>query len=332
MARRPRSDSPGAWFHVMNRGIARRTLFEGAADARVFLDHLGAACEREEIEVHAFVLMTTHYHLLARSPRGTVHAAMQRVQTEYSRWFNRGRKRDGPLVRGRYATRSVDSLVYQRTLVRYIDRNPLAAGLVLRAADYPHGSARFYHGEGECPWLTRSWIEGEVCRTLALAAYDPTRYAEAFGRLPDELARVVEARWRSRDSLDPLDSLVHASPAAVVDWMRRKAQLADGTRPGLPIVAPETLDLVVGLASRDAEKWTIARRAGWLVLRTGLARLLCGLNLKEVGDRVGLSRSAVSEIARLHVSLLRSDAEYAQRAASITRDALGVWRMQPGGK
>ena len=60
-------------------------MFERAEDMDVFFDQLGAASERGEIEVHAFCLLSTHYHLLVRSPSARIGEAMQRVQTEYSR-------------------------------------------------------------------------------------------------------------------------------------------------------------------------------------------------------------------------------------------------------
>ena len=120
--------------------------------------------------------MTTHYHLLVRSPLGKVGVAMQRVQTEYSRAFNRGRKRDGPLVRGRYASKEVDSHSYRCAVVSYIDRNPVSAGLVPRAVDYPHGSARHYIrqiSEG-IEWHDRTWVEREVCERLQLPPTTPS--------------------------------------------------------------------------------------------------------------------------------------------------------------
>ena len=185
MARRPRSDHPGAWFHLMNRAIARRTLLEYREDMTVFLEHVEAACSRGDLEVHAFSLLTTHYHMLVRSPVGRVGHAMQRIQTEYSRWFNRGRRRDGPLVRGRYAASPVDTHEYRCAVVRYIDRNPVSARLVERAGEYPYGSARAYEqvASTSYPWLSRCWVEREVCRTLGLSRYDPARYPDVFGRL-----------------------------------------------------------------------------------------------------------------------------------------------------
>jgi len=129
MTRRPREDEPGSWHHVTNRALARRSFFETRADIRMFLSGIARAVRRGQIEVHAWCVLTTHFHLLVRSPKGELSAAMQRIQNQYVRYFNRRRQRDGSLVRGRFFSRHVDSFTYRRTLVRYIDANPVAAGL-----------------------------------------------------------------------------------------------------------------------------------------------------------------------------------------------------------
>lgn len=67
MARRRRSDEAGAAFHVMNRGVARRTIFDTAADYRFFLAGLARAVRRGEILVLAYALLRTHFHLYLRS-------------------------------------------------------------------------------------------------------------------------------------------------------------------------------------------------------------------------------------------------------------------------
>ena len=165
MPRAPREDSPGSWHHVINRAIARRTLLERREDFRFFLAQLARSVHRGEVEVHAFSLMGTHYHLLLRCPDGDLGKAMQRIQLAYSRWFNRSRKRDGSLVRGRYFSKRVDSVEYAHALVRYIDANPVKAGVVGNAALYPYGSAFHYARCAGPPWLERSWIE-EVVRLV----------------------------------------------------------------------------------------------------------------------------------------------------------------------
>src|SRR6185369_9941718 len=129
---------PGAWHHVMNRGIAKRTLFESEVDIRTFLSRLACAARAGRVEVHAFCILTTHFHLLLRSPQGRLSEALHHVQNSYSRWFNRSRKRDGPLYRARFRSKRVDSLAYRFQLVRYIDSNPVSAGLVEDPQQYPH--------------------------------------------------------------------------------------------------------------------------------------------------------------------------------------------------
>jgi hypothetical protein len=314
----------------MNRGIARRTMFERREEIEVFLEQLGAACIRGEIEVHAFCVLTTHYHLLVRSPRGELGVAMQRVQTEYSRWFNRRRRRDGALVRGRYGARTVDSLRYRRAVVAYIDRNPMAARLVDRADAYPFASARAYTRAGEGPeWLERSWVEACVCTELGLDTYDPARYGQVFGALPDSLARMVELRWSARSFEDPLDDLLAAAPAQVLDWMRRKARLADGIPPGVPVTDWSSVDEAVGaVANEHGSSPGIAGRKTWAVLRVGLARQLCGERLETIGERLDLSMSTVSSHCRLHKRLLQDDAPYAQLVEHAAALALRVWNLQ----
>ncbi|MCC7139029.1 MAG: transposase, partial [Planctomycetes bacterium] len=79
----------------MNRGIARRAVFETRADVRAFLCLLAVAVRRRKIEVIAFCFMTTHFHLVLRSLDGHLSETLRWVLNVYVRWFNRRRRRDG---------------------------------------------------------------------------------------------------------------------------------------------------------------------------------------------------------------------------------------------
>ena len=119
MPRPTREGEPGAWFHVTNRGIARRPAFPGRASARQFLAELARAHRSGRLEVHAYSVLATHYHLLLRSPVGEMSAAMQRVGNRYVRWFNRRARRDGPLFRGRFSSSRIDTERYHPAVIRY---------------------------------------------------------------------------------------------------------------------------------------------------------------------------------------------------------------------
>lgn len=75
-------DEPGSWHHVMNRGVARRTVFEHAADVRRFQMLLALEVRVRRIEVHAFAFLATHFHLLLRSVHGELSGCMRRIERE----------------------------------------------------------------------------------------------------------------------------------------------------------------------------------------------------------------------------------------------------------
>jgi REP element-mobilizing transposase RayT len=328
MVRTPRGDDPGTWHHVFNRAIARRMMFERRQDFRFFLAQLACAVRRGDLEVHAYVVMGTHFHLLVRSPEGRLAESMHRIQMAYSRMFNRTRKRDGPLVRNRYGSKPVRSLRYRRVLVAYIDRNPVSAGLASDPGSYPYGSAGHYSRPRGPPWLERSWIEAEVRDRLALGAFQPERYPEVFRWvLHPSIERWVAGRISSLQSEDSLDDLVGSARGTVLAWMKRKARLADGTQPGLALVPLEALDRI--LAERAGGPWLVrngaSERDGWQVARVGLARDLCGASVAESSARERIATSSSSKIHGLHRRLLLEDGEYGARVEELARAALSFW-------
>ena len=328
MTRPKRIDEPGMWHHVMNRGIAKRMLFEVRHDMQDFCSLLGESVERGEIEVHAFALMGNHYHLLVRSVAGELGVALQRIQTGYSRKFNRERRRDGPLMRGRYQDKVIGSLAHRRAVVSYIDRNPVSAGLVPKPGDYPYGSARAYlhPNEKSFDWLERSWIEEVVSQSTDEGVFTPDGYSEVFGRAPEALSRVIEAQWRGKAHPE-LDDLVRASPRRVQSWMQYKAQLADGTSIGAVLVDFEAVHAAVDMARAELEKpWRIGRRDAWCLVSAGLERELCGATLADIGLHASVSVTAAQRRVRDHRRLLLSSGEYLARSADVAHRALALWR------
>jgi REP element-mobilizing transposase RayT/DNA-binding transcriptional regulator YdaS (Cro superfamily) len=298
----------------MTRGLARRTLFESRADIRYFLALLARLVRAGRLEVHSYSVLSTHFHLLVTSPVGELSSAMQWLLNQYVRWFNRSRRRDGPLLRGRFVSKRVDSLTYRRHLVRYIDFNPVAAGLVATPPLYPHGSAADYaRGRGR-PWLTRDWVASQVGERAGAVAAES--YAKVFGEpLTPGLTRWIEARLHACGvEHDPLDELLDAAPPKVLAWMRRKAELADGTGVGESLCDAGDLHTFLGRQLLDGGDKGL--------MTAGLLRDLTADTLQQIATHLGTSPTSVGRWAASHRARLTTDAEYAERASTLACDAL----------
>lgn len=330
MARRPRRDEPGSWHHVVNRAIAKRPYFETRSDKRYFLARLASEVRDGCLEVHAFCLMTTHYHLLVRSPRGELSSAMRRVQNAYSRHFNRRRRRDGPLIRARFFSKRVRSERYRHAVVRYIDANAVKAGLVATAAGHEFGSARAFVEGQRPPWLSSDWIEARALALSGERVFTPATYMRAFGihgsHSIDAVIELVEARMRSAAEVDPLDDLVGQTPEQVQRWMATKAALADGHPLGLPVCGPGGVTRAVAEHVQDEGDWLVrADRNAWSaasVAQVGLLRELSAAPLEQIGQLLDLGYWAVQRRLKLHRALMTDDPEYAERAGRIACAAL----------
>jgi putative transposase len=148
MGRKPRRDFEGAWHHVMNRGTNHQAIFRSDDDRTLFMIELAAACREHSLELHAFCLMGTHYHVLVRSIEGRLSVAIHHLATRYSRQFNTRHAQDGPVFRSRFLSVNVDDDVQLIATVRYIHDNPVKANLVERAGLWPWSSAATYEGRG----------------------------------------------------------------------------------------------------------------------------------------------------------------------------------------
>jgi hypothetical protein len=318
---------------VYARGIAHRPVFESRADMRYFLACLARAVRRGELEVHAYCILTTHFHLLVRSPAGRLSVGMDRFLNAFVRRYNRLRGRDGSLFSTRYFARPVDSLAYRHVLVRYIDRNCVEAGLASRPSDYPWCSAWHYVRKRRPPWLDTRWVDAVVAEARPGRTWDA--YADVFaGAGGAEESALVERRARlGSGAEDPLDDLIAATPAGVQAWMRRKALLADGRALPLPCLLPTSISNLIRQARRDLPDWRWRTASGqsrdaWALAEAWLLRTLAATSQAEIGRRLGVHPSMAARRLRQASDLLLSDAEFATRLSSLAHAAL---RQAPRG-
>lgn len=163
MSRPLRIEYPGAFHHVMNRGRHQCDIFPDKIYFKLFLDGVREASERFNLEVHAYCLMTNHYHLLVKTPEANLQRAMRHINGVYTQRYNKLLKTDGSLFRGRYKSILVDSDNYLLQLSQYIHLNPLTAGMVERLTDYPWSSYPVYAGINQAPeWLYTDEIYGQL--------------------------------------------------------------------------------------------------------------------------------------------------------------------------
>jgi len=148
MARLPRLTLPGYPHHVILRGNNRQPIFASSADYQTLLDLLDENAKKFGVAIHAYVLMSNHFHLLATPQTADgLPQMMQAVGRRYVRYFNDRQKRSGTLWEGRYKSTLIQSERYLLACMAYIDLNPVRAGLVAQARDYPWSSYGHYTGQ-----------------------------------------------------------------------------------------------------------------------------------------------------------------------------------------
>lgn len=144
MARLPRYGVSGQPQHIIQRGNNRSPIFFAHQDYEFFLECLKDGCERYGCAVHAYVLMTNHVHLLATPESGDgISKLMQSIGRRYVQHINFRRRRTGTLWEGRYKAVPLDSEQYLMICYRYIELNPVRAGMVEKPADYRWSSYAF---------------------------------------------------------------------------------------------------------------------------------------------------------------------------------------------
>jgi putative transposase len=147
MARLPRLTVPGYPHHIIQRGNNRQAIFTERADYELLLQLLDENARKLQVALHAYVLMSNHFHLLATpQTESGIPQLMQAVGRRYVRTFNQRRQRSGTLWEGRYRSTLIEAERYLLVCMAYIDLNPVRAGMVANAADYPWSSHLHYAG------------------------------------------------------------------------------------------------------------------------------------------------------------------------------------------
>ena len=146
MPRRARLSHPGIPWHIIQRGNNRAVCFHGEQDYQFYLQYVKEFADKFGCAVHAYVLMTNHVHLLLTPAREDSAALlMKHLGQRYVQYINRTYQRSGTLWEGRFRSCLTQSEEYVLACYRYIELNPVRAGMVMRPQDYRWTS---YHANG----------------------------------------------------------------------------------------------------------------------------------------------------------------------------------------
>ena len=316
MSRPLRIDVPDGIYHVTSRGLERRRIVRDQADRRRWTELLGRVALRRAWRVYAWVLMDNHYHLFVRTVRGDLSAGIHDLNGGYVTGFNRRHRRSGPLLQGRFKGILVDSEFHSWELNRYIDLNPVRAGLVTQPEEYRWGSCQYYFGVGRVPeWLAWEEILAQYGRTLRRARQAYKEYVMAGVFSPPESplrGTVASALLGSAKFIECMRSrLLEGLPDREVPGARE-------LRASIPLQVIEhavcqsydvSVELLCTRGRRNNEQRSVA---------IYLSRRLTARSLTEIGRHFGgVNAQAVSNIEAQTRTRLQGDRRLSKRVCEI---------------
>jgi len=232
MARLPRLSLPGYPHHIIQRGNNRQAIFSSAADYRHLLDLLRTHARESQVAVHAYVLMSNHFHLLLTpSDSEGLPRMMQAVGRSYVQYFNRKQQRTGTLWEGRYRSTVLQTERYLLQCMAYIDLNPVRAAMVAGPQDYPWSSYAHYTGQRSDPLVSPHPLVWELGNTpfAREAAYREWVQAGVEGSAQQALTDATLRGW----ALGEADF--------VADLQKRTERRISKSKAGRPPIPPSAI-------------------------------------------------------------------------------------------
>ena len=285
MTRPLRLEFAGALYHVTSRGDGREEIYLADGDRRVFFDVLAEICVHCNWIIHAYCLMTNHYHLIIETPDANLAKGMRELNGVYTQRFNRVYNRVGHVFQGRYKAILAQKEAYLLELARYVVLNPVRARMVRTPGKYPWSSYRAMIGEEAAPvCLETRWILASFGETEAEAVEGYTRFV---------------AQGRGQPS--PWEHLKHQvflGSDAFVDTMQSKVPQDRDLR--------EIPQAKARQVARPIDEYAHQHPDRDLAIAAAYAS--GGYTLRDIGDYFGLHYSRVSKIVRA-AYLLKSEAQ-----------------------
>jgi len=298
VARPLRITYPGAFYHVTSRGNEKKDVFKSRRDREKFLEYLASATARYGALIHAYCLMSNHYHLLLETPGCNLSQIMQHINSAYTTYFNIKRKRAGHLFQGRFKAILVEADEYATELSRYIHLNPVRAGIAGNPVDYPWSSYRSYIGRDNAPeWLKREFIFGYFGKR----ATDAMKNYRAF--VEELLGEEYESPLKNTYGTAILGT---AGFIETITATHITAREADRDLPALRqfSTGPSLDEILTAVNTVLGNDKKLARQAGMY-----LCHKYSGEKLRTIGEVFNVRESAISEAGRTFPRKMEKDKE-----------------------
>ena len=296
MSRPLRIEFPGAAYHVTSRGDRREAIYLDDADRSAQLAIIEQAMERFDAQVLAYCLMENHFHLVLHTRQANLSRLMRHVNGVYTQAYNRRHGLVGHLFQGRFKAILVDRDSYLLALCRYVERNPVAAGMVAAAGDWPWSSYRAHVGAAPTPdWLDRDGLHGHLLGHSPAGARDRLRAARRYAALVSEPHTHDASFWQ-----DALRAQVFLGDEAFVERMQSLA-------------GPQRMsDKQIPKAQRHRLRtWQdCLAQCGDRSHALHMAYQECGVTMTALAKQTGLSVSHVSRLIAAREKEARNEAKW----------------------
>jgi putative transposase len=268
---------------VTSRGNEQKDVFKSKKDREQFLSYLESAVVRYGAVIHAYCLMSNHYHLLLETPAGNLSQIMRHINGAYTTYFNVKRKRVGHLFQGRYKAILAEADEYAAELSRYIHLNPVMAGIAAKPEEYEWSSYRQLIGMTETQtWLTTSFI---------LRFFGGESARDKYRKFVNEAI--------NQECDNPLKKVIASTILGSPDFVREMSQRhlgekkADRDMPAVRVLNRPRVEEIIKAVEMVVKDEALAKKVSLY-----FCHRYSGARLREIGEQFSLSDAAVTQASR----------------------------------
>lgn len=325
MARPLRIEYEGAVYHVTARGNERSKIFFTKRDHQKFKEYIAEAQSKYGFLLHAYVLMTNHYHLIIETPDGNLGKIMHYLNGSYTTYINIKRKRSGHLFQGRYKAILVDKDIYLLELSRYLHLNPVRAKIVEKPEEHSYSSYGSYITDKKEDIVVTGMLLGMLTSDKATAKERYKAYVESVmgEELKSPMEKVYGGMMLGREGFirEVLSRLENDQLEGAEVSHRKALRASTGVE---EIISALCEHYGASLEELAQNKRSQARNAGVYLLKK-----YTGATNAEIGELFGgISYSAVAKISQNVTRQMAEDSELMGRIRNLAA-SISIFKGDP---